>query len=38
MPRTQEENRLESPAMDNVRDSIFGMIDVLDEQIKELDA
>jgi transposase len=38
MPRTQEENRLESPAMDHVRDSIFGMIDVLDEQIKELDA
>lgn len=35
--RTQEENRLESPGMENVRDSIVGMIDVLDEQIKELD-
>ena len=36
--RTQEENRLESPGTENVRDSILGMIDVLDDQIKELDA
>lgn len=35
--RSQEENRLESPAMDNVRDSILGMIDVLDQQIHALD-
>jgi transposase len=35
--RTQEENRLDSPAMDSVRESILRMIDVFDEQIKELD-
>jgi transposase len=36
--RMQEQNRLESPGMDNVRDSILGMIDVLEGQIKDLDA
>jgi len=36
--RMQEENRLESPAMDNVRDSILGLINVLEEQIKEINA
>jgi transposase len=36
--RTQEENRLESPGTENVRDSILGMMDVLDKQIKALDA
>jgi transposase len=35
--RTQEENRLESPGTENVRDSILRMIDVLDDQIQELD-
>jgi transposase len=35
--RAQEENRLESPGTENVRDSILSVIDVLEEQIKELD-
>jgi transposase len=35
--RTQEENRLESPGTENVRDSILRMIDTLEEQIRELD-
>jgi transposase len=36
--RIQEENRLESPGTENVRDSILAIMDVLEEQIKELDA
>jgi transposase len=36
--RTQEENRLESPGIENVRDSILRVIDMFEEQIKELDA
>jgi transposase len=35
--RTQEENRLDAPGNDNVRDSILAMIDVLDGQIQELE-
>jgi transposase len=36
--RTQEENRLEAPGTENVRDSILGVMDVLDEQIREIEA
>jgi transposase len=35
--RTQEANRLESPGNENVRDSIVSVMDMLDDQIKELD-
>jgi transposase len=35
--RTQEENRLESPGTENVRDSILRMIDTLNDQVDELD-
>ena len=35
--RTQEENRLEAPGTENVRDSILSVMDMLDEQIKDLD-
>lgn len=36
--RTQEANRLESPGNENVRDSILSVMNMLDDQIKELDA
>ena len=36
--RTQEQNRLESPGTDNVRNSIVKMIAAFDDQIQELDA
>jgi len=36
--RTQEENRLEAPGIENVRDSILGMMDILDDQIQEIEA
>lgn len=35
--RTQEENRLESPGMQTVRESIVGMLGTLDEQITEIE-
>jgi transposase len=36
--RTQEQNRLEAPGTENVRDSIVRMIDALEKQISDLDA
>jgi transposase len=36
--RTQEENRLDAPGTENVRDSILGMMDILDDQIQEIEA
>ena len=36
--RTQEEHRLEAPGTENVRDSILRMMDVLDHQIREIEA
>jgi len=35
--RAQEENRLEAPGTENVRDSILAMIDVLGDQIQEIE-